>query len=161
MISQSLLPEFDHEMGTLRKYLDRFPDAQAGYKPHEKSMSAAELATHLAEMVGWVPETCAKDEIDISGYQPNVATTRADLLARFDKNVVAARQALEQTVDSDWMRPWALKAGDHVLFSMPKIGVMRSMIMNHIIHHRAQLGVYYRMTGVPVPSTYGPSADEQ
>jgi len=161
MISASLLPEFDHEMGTVRKYLDRFPEAQAEYKPHEKSMTAAALASHIAEMVGWIPATTTQDAIDISGYQPNIATTRAELLARFDRNVVAAREALEATEDSAWGRLWSLKAGDHVMFAMPKIAVFRSMILNHIIHHRGQLSVYYRALNVPVPSTYGPSADEK
>ena len=161
MISPSLLPEFDNEMGTTRKFLDRFPDARAGYKPHEKSMTAAQLATHIAEMAGWVMPTVQQDFIDIASYQPNIRQGRAELLALFDQNVVAARAALEQVEDSEWSRPWSLKMGEHTAFTMPKIAVMRTMIMNHIIHHRAQLGVYYRMLGVPVPSTYGPSADER
>lgn len=161
MISRSLLPEFDHEMGTTRKYLDRFPDAQADYRPHEKSMTLAQLAFHLAEMAGWATATVTLDEIDMTGYKPESASTRAEILARFDRNVVAAREALEKCEDSDWMRTWALKANGHTLFAMPKIGVMRSMVMNHIIHHRGQLSVYYRLLGVPVPSTYGPSADEK
>ena len=161
MISQSLLPEFDHEMGTTRKYLDRLPEAHANFKPHDRSMGLAPLASHIAEMAGWVVPTLTLDDLDITGYQPNVKTTRTELLAMFDQNVVAARAAIEQLEDSEWMRPWSLKMGGHTAFTMPKIGVVRSMIMNHIIHHRAQLGVYYRLVGVAVPATYGPSADEK
>jgi DinB family len=146
MIAESLLPEFDHEMGTTRKYLDRLPEAHASFKPHEKSMGLAQLASHIAEMVGWVVPTLNADELDIAGYQPNV---------------VAARAAIEQMEDRDWNKPWALKMGGHTAFTMPKIGVVRSMILNHIIHHRGQLSVYYREVGVPVPATYGPSADER
>jgi uncharacterized damage-inducible protein DinB len=161
MIAESLLPEFDHEMGTTRKYLDRLPEAHASFKPHEKSMGLAQLASHIAEMVGWVVPTLNADELDIAGYQPKVVTTRADLLRMFDENVVAARAAIEQMEDRDWNKPWALKMGGHTAFTMPKIGVVRSMILNHIIHHRGQLSVYYREVGVPVPATYGPSADER
>jgi uncharacterized damage-inducible protein DinB len=161
MISQSLLPEFDHEMGTLRKYLDRFPDGQANFQPHEKSMTAAALASHLVEMVSWLPVTLDQDEIDLGNHQPNPAHTRAELLTRLDRNVVAAREALERTEDSAWGRMWSLKVNGQTMFAMPKIAVVRSMILNHIIHHRGQLSLYYRMLGVPVPATYGPSGDER
>lgn len=161
MISESLLPEFDHEMGTTRKYMDRLPEAHASFRPHDKSMYLAQLASHIAEMVGWVAPTLTTDELDITGFQPKVANTRQELLQIFDANVVAARAAIEQMEARDWSKPWALKMGGHTAFSMPKIGVVRSMILNHIIHHRGQLSVYYRAVGVPVPSTYGPSADEK
>lgn len=160
MISQALLPEFDHEMGTTRKYLDRLPEAHADFKPHERSMSLINLANHVVGMVSWVETTLAADELDVAGYQPSMKTTRTELLALFDQNVVAARAAIERLEDSEWMRPWALKVSGQTVFTMPKIGVMRGMIMNHIIHHRAQLGVYYRLVEVAVPATYGPSADE-
>ena len=161
MISQSLLPEFDHEMGTTRKYLDRLPEGHASFQPHDRSMGLAQLASHIAEMVGWVLPTLNMDELDVNGYQPKIMTSRTELLKMFDANVVAARAAIEGMEDRDWMKPWALKTGGHTAFTMPKISVLRSMIMNHIIHHRAQLGVYYRMVGVAVPATYGPSADER
>jgi uncharacterized damage-inducible protein DinB len=161
MISQSLLPEFDHEIGTLRKYLDRFPEAQAAYKPHEKSMTMAQLASHLVEMVGWGIGVCSEDSYDITGYQPEVVSTRAALLAKLDENTVAARAALEKLEDADWRRTWSLTGNGHTMFAMPRIACFRSMIMNHIIHHRGQLAVYYRCCNVPVPSTYGPSGDEK
>ena len=161
MISQALLPEFDHEMGTTRQYLDRLPEAHAQFQPHGKSMTLAQLASHIAAMAGWVVPALNTDELDITGYQPHVVTTRTDLLKLFDQNVEAARAAIEAMEDRDWMKPWALKMGGHTAFSLPKIGVVRSMIINHIIHHRGQLSVYYRLTGVAVPSTYGPSADER
>jgi uncharacterized damage-inducible protein DinB len=161
MISQSLLPEFDQEMATTRKYLERFPGAQAGYKPHDKSMDMAALATHIAEMVGWAVPTINLDSLDLTGYQPARHDSSAALLEVFDKNLAAARAAIAATDDATWMRSWSLSGNGHTYFTMPKIAVMRGMILNHIIHHRAQLSVYYRINNVPVPATYGPSADER
>ncbi len=162
-IAQSLLPEFDHEFATLRKTLERVPDGHWDYTPHAKSMNLGRLAGHLAELGSWVNATVEQDELDFAkqAYQPFVPTSTADLVAKLDAVVAAARPALAATSDADMMKPWSLRQGPQVFFTMPKVAVLRTFVMNHMIHHRAQLGVYLRLNDVPVPSTYGPSADEQ
>jgi uncharacterized damage-inducible protein DinB len=162
-IAQSLLPEFDHEMANTRRTLERIPEDKLGFVPDPKSMPLGRLAGHITEMVNWGAVTMQTDSLNISpaDFTPLVATSREQLLGEFDKNVAAARKELESASDADYMKPWTLSFQGNVMFTMPKVGVIRSMVMNHIIHHRAQLTVYYRMTGVPVPALYGPSADEQ
>jgi uncharacterized damage-inducible protein DinB len=165
MISQSLLPEFDHEMANLRKTLERIPEDKPDFVPHAKSMPLGRLAAHLAEIPMWATMTVAQDEIDINppggpAYQPAVMTTRNDLLAMFDQNLEQARTQLAGASDEALLRPWTLKNSGQAILTMPKIAVLRSFVMNHMIHHRAQMGVYLRMNGVPVPALYGPSADE-
>lgn len=161
-IAQSLLPEFDHEFATLRKTLERVPDGRWDFTPHAKSMNMGRLAGHLAELGGWTNATIEEDELDFSKvpYAPFIPTSTAELVAKFDEVVAKARPALAGASDADMMRPWTLRMGDTVYFTMPKVAVLRSFVMNHMIHHRAQLGVYLRLNDVPVPSTYGPSADE-
>ena len=160
-----LLPEFDQEMAGARKTLERVPEGKPDLKPHEKSMTLARLAGHVAEVPLWGVMTLTRDSIDLAppsggGFQPGMMTSRAQMLAEFDKNVAEARQALLNTSDADFMKPWSLMKAGQTLITMPKIAVMRSFVMNHLIHHRAQLGVYLRMNNIPVPSIYGPSADE-
>ena len=160
-IAQSMLPEFDNEMANTRKTLERVPENKLDYKPDPKSMSMGVLASHIAEMVGWMPETLQQPSIDIpSDFKPFLATSRKQLLDKFDANVAASRAALAGASDQGMMQEWSLKFGGNTMFTMPRIAVLRSMIMNHVIHHRAQLTVYYRLNGVPVPALYGPSADE-
>jgi len=161
-INQAFLGEFDYEMASTRKTLERVPEDKFDWAPHPKSMKMGRLAMHLAEMLGWTKETLEKDMIDISGYTgPPLIKSRKELLALFDKNVAAARAALTAaTNDADWMKTWAMKNGDKTVFSMPKVAVLRSFVFNHNVHHRAQLGVYLRLNNVPVPAIYGPSADE-
>ena len=161
-IAQSLLPEFDHEFATLRKTLERVPEGLGGFKPHEKSMEMARLAGHLTELAGWANATIEQDELDFatSPYKPFVPASTAELVAKLDAVVAKARPVLAATSDADMMKPWTLRQGDRVMFTMPKVAVLRSFVMNHMIHHRAQLGVYLRLNDVPVPGTYGPSADE-
>ena len=159
-ISQSLLPEFDHEMATARKCIERVPEDKFGWKPHERSMAMGHLASHIAEMPAWAVSGLKQDSLDMAGYKPWTATNQAELLATFDKNVAAAREAIASTDDATYMKNWALKAGDKELMTMPKIVVVRSFVLNHVIHHRGQLSVYLRENNVPVPSIYGPSADE-
>jgi uncharacterized damage-inducible protein DinB len=162
-IAQSLLPEFDYEMANTRRTLDRIPEDKLEYKPDPKSMSLGRLAGHIAEMPGYATVTVQTDSLNMEPgqYPPSVATSREQVLAEFDKNVSAARAALESLSDQDAMKLWTLSLAGNEIFSLPKIGVLRSMVMNHIIHHRAQLTVYYRLNGVPVPALYGPSADEE
>ena len=165
-LGESMLPEFDHEMANARKTLERVPVSKFDWKPHEKSMPMGRLASHVAEIPGWVGAILESDSFDTnppggkSGYQALQVTSNEELLGTFDKNIAAARAAIAGTEDAKMMQKWSLLSGGKTVFSMPKIAVMRSFIMNHLIHHRAQLGVYLRLNGVPVPSIYGPSADE-
>ena len=164
-ISKMILPEFDHEMANTRKTLERVPDDKFSWKPHEKSMSLGELATHLANIPSWTAQTFDRDELDIAPpgappYKLEVANSTADLLEAFDKNVTSARAALEAATDENWQGKWSLLMTGKPIFTLPRTAVMRGFVMNHLIHHRAQLGVYLRLLDVPVPSIYGPSADE-
>jgi uncharacterized damage-inducible protein DinB len=164
-IAQSLLPEFDQEMANTRKMLERIPEDKLEWKPDPKSMSLGRLAGHVAEMPGWGLMAIKEDSLDVAPVgQPRpealTAKSRQQVLAEFDKNIAAARAAIAGATDEYLMKPWTLKAAGNVVFTLPRIGVIRSMVMNHVIHHRAQLTVYFRLTGVPVPGLYGPSADE-
>jgi uncharacterized damage-inducible protein DinB len=164
-ISQTLLPEFDREMAGVRVTLERVPEDKFGWKPHEKSMALGRLANHLAHLVLWASATMAKSEFDVApvGSPPpqfESFATRQELLASFDKNVAAARALLETATDDDFMKPWSLLSGGRALFTMPKAAVLRTFVLSHTIHHRAQLGLYLRLNDIPVPALYGPTADE-
>lgn len=157
----ALLPEFDREMTTTRTVLERVPADKFEWKPHVKSFSLGVLATHVATLPTWGAETLNRIEIDVSGSQvPTALPSKADLLAAFDQNVATARAALVGKTDAELMATWSLKRGGKTLFSMPKSVVLRSFFLSHLIHHRGQLTVYLRLLDVPVPSVYGPSADE-
>jgi uncharacterized damage-inducible protein DinB len=161
-IAQSLIPEFDYEMANTRKTLERVPEDKLEFRPDPKSMPLGRLAGHIAEMVNWGAVTLQTDSLDLGdgSFQPFSPTKRDQLLAEFDKNVAAARSELEKATDAQMMQNWSLIFGGKPMLSMPRVAVVRTMVLNHIIHHRAQLTVYYRMNGVPVPALYGPSADE-
>ncbi|HUE21653.1 MAG TPA: DinB family protein [Bryobacteraceae bacterium] len=166
MIRDALLPEFDHEMANTRKTLERCPEDKFGWKPHPKSYSMASLATHIADMTGWTATTIEKDSFDVAPpgappYKQEPAKSRQELLALFDKNAAAARTALAGASDEHLAKTWSLLVGGETLFSLPRIAMIRGFVMNHTIHHRAQLTVYLRLNDVPVPALYGPSADEQ
>jgi uncharacterized damage-inducible protein DinB len=157
----ALLPEFDHEMTTTRKVLERLPEDRLDWKPHVKSFSLGALATHVATLPTWGAETLNKSELDLAGGQPAAALpSKTELMAAFDKNVAATRLALAGKTDAELLAMWTLKRGGKTLFSMPKTAVLRSFVFSHLIHHRGQLSVYLRLLDVPVPSIYGPSADE-
>lgn len=161
-IAQSMLPEFDHEMANTRKTLARVPDGKFAYKPHDKSMTLGQLAGHLAQIPGWGTVTITLDRLDLTpDMKPEKPETTEAVLALFDKGAADAREKLAATSDADFMKPWTLAMGGHDIFTMPKVAVFRNMVMNHMIHHRAQLGMYLRLNDVPVPAVYGPSADEQ
>ena len=163
-IGQSMLPEFDHEMSNTRKTLARVPDDKFGWKPHEKSFPMGSLAAHLANLPGWTNVTIDKEEFDMSpGGQPLKAPechSTKEVLETFDLNVAKARDAISSASDDTLFGLWTLRADGNKILSLPRVAVLRSFVMNHIIHHRAQLGVYLRLNDVPVPSIYGPSADE-
>ncbi len=165
-IRDALLPEFDMEMASTRKVLERVPVEKADYKPHAKSGSLGWLAWHVADLPHWVVETINKDELDFAPPgaprpAPPKVDSREKLLASFDEKVAAARTAIAGADDAHLAKSWTLKGGGQTIFSMPRAAVLRSFVMNHIIHHRAQLGVYLRLNDVPVPGMYGPSADEK
>jgi uncharacterized damage-inducible protein DinB len=160
-LSQSLLPEFDMEMANTRKALARVPTDKLDWAPHAKSMTLGKLGTHLATLPGWTNVTIGTSGLDLAEpfEQPKPATSE-ELLAIFDNTVADARTALAGASDETWFQPWALRNGEQTIFSLPKIAVMRGFVLNHIIHHRGQLTVYLRLNDIPVPSIYGPSADE-
>lgn len=165
MFSEMLLPEFENEMANTRKTLERVPEEKFAWKPHEKSMSLGGLSTHLANIPSWTAYTFEKDELDIAPpgeppFRMEEAKSRDALLEAFDKNVAAARETLTAAGDEAWMGSWSLLKGGNKIMTLPRAAVMRGFVMSHLIHHRAQLGVYLRLLDVPVPSIYGPSADE-
>ena len=163
-IADALLPEFDREMGSTRRVLERIPDGQFAWQPHPKSMTLGRLAEHLAELPRWVDVTVGQSEFDMGtarrpdGYAS--PQSRDAVLAMFDANVAAARSALAGKTDAELMAPWTLLKSGQAMFTMPKAGVLRSFVMNHIVHHRGQMTVYLRLHNVPLPSIYGPSGDE-
>jgi uncharacterized damage-inducible protein DinB len=164
-LSDTLLPEWDHEMANTRKTLERVPDEKLDWKPHEKSSAMGALATHLANIPTWAIHTLTKDSLDLApvGEPPpraELLTSRAEILETFDKNVSAGREAIAAAGDEEFFKMWSLLHGGNQILAMPKMAVLRGFVMSHNIHHRAQLGVYLRLNDVAVPSIYGPSADE-
>lgn len=163
-IKDGILPEFDHEMGTTRRLLERVPEADFAWTPHEKSFPLGHLAGHLANIPTWVPIALDGDSYDLAADDPAARrappASVADLLQRFDANVKAARARIDEQTDPAFSAPWTLKHGGHDVFTIPKLAVLRSFVMNHMIHHRGQLSVYLRLRNVPLPSIYGPTADE-
>ena len=162
----ALLPEFDMEMANTRKVLERVPDEKLGWKPHPKSFTMGALATHLAQLPGWMVESINRDELDLEPegkpYEPpKEVQSREELLSRFDASVKAGRAALAGATDAVMFQSWSLLKGGQKLMTMPRAAVVRGFVLSHVIHHRAQLGVYLRLNDLPVPSIYGPSADEQ
>ena len=164
-IAEGYLLEFDPETANTRRMLELVSEEVLDYQPHPKSMTLARLAGHIAETGGWGSSTAKLDSLDInpvSGppFKPYVATKTADLLDFFDKGVAAAREAVLELSDEAMVKPWTLLSGGKELFTMPRIAVLRTMILSHMIHHRAQLGVYLRINDIPIPGMYGPSADD-
>ena len=159
--SQSILPEFDEEMKNTRKLLECVPDGKMDYKPHEKSMTLGRLASHVAELPGWAVFTLNSEVLELdSNFKPTIAATRAELLELFDKSAREGRGKIAAASDDDWAKMWSFKWEGKEMMKMPRSVVMRSTIMNHLIHHRAQLGVYLRLNEIPFPGMYGPSADD-
>jgi uncharacterized damage-inducible protein DinB len=164
-LSDTILPEFDHEMANTRKTLERVPEDKLDWQPHEKSMTMRSLATHLSNLPSWVVYTINKDAMDIAppGEPPLRATpinSTQEAVETFDKNIAAAREAIAGASNEQLLGTWSLLNGGKTVFTLPRIAVLRGFVMNHSIHHRAQLGVYLRLNDIPVPSIYGPSADE-
>ncbi len=161
-IAQSLLPEWDHEVENTKKMLAAVPDIDMDWKPHDKSMSLGKLAAHVAEIPLWMSSTLEQPELNWAdfNYKPPEWTSTAVNQADFAERANAAREILARTTDATMFENWTMRNGDRVYFTMPKIAVLRNFVMNHIVHHRAQLGVYLRLNGCKIPGMYGPSADE-
>jgi uncharacterized damage-inducible protein DinB len=164
-IVDALLPEYDHELATTRRLLERVPEAEFNWKPHDKSMTLGQLAAHVASLPWWLSATLAAPFYDVTAGDKETRLdppqSRDVLLREFDQKVSAARASLANTSDAEMLAPWALKSDGHEIFSMPRVGAIRSFVMNHLIHHRGQLSVYLRLKDVPLPPMYGPTADEQ
>lgn len=164
-MTDALLPEFDHEMANTRKVLERVPDDRLGFRPHPKSWTMGALATHVATLPSWTVETFNRDTLDIrpEGKEfvpPAEAKSKSELLSRFDANVAAGRAALAAATDACMFEQWTLLSAGTRVLTLPRAAVLRSFILSHSIHHRAQLTVYLRLNDIPVPALYGPSADE-
>lgn len=165
-IAESILPEFDIEMSGTRKALERVPDDKFDWKAHEKSNSIGWVACHLAEIPGWVEGTLTQDTWDINPeggepYQTPALSSTQEILDLFDEHVASARKRIESTSDEEFAKTWSLLSAGEPLITTTKMKVMRTWVLNHIIHHRAILCVYLRLNDIPVPALYGPSADEQ
>jgi uncharacterized damage-inducible protein DinB len=159
-IGESLLPEFDQEMANTRRLLERVPSDKGQWKPHPKSFPLGHLAQLVAWMPGWIGQALQETELNLAGAPGYSFEKTETLLALFDTNVKAAREALTAAKDADFAVTWSLKHGDRVLFSAPRSVVVRNTI-SHLIHHRGQLTVYLRLNDVPLPPIYGPTADER
>jgi uncharacterized damage-inducible protein DinB len=160
-IAQSLLSEFDYEMGTTRKMLERFPEDKAEWRPHDTCMTLGRLTGHVAEIPGWTVPTIAQDNLVLdSNFVPKTAKSRDEVVKFFDETAASARAAIAGAQDDVFMKPWSLIVNGQAVMTLPKIAVMRSFVMNHMIHHRGQLAAFYRIAGVKIPSLYGPSKDE-
>lgn len=164
-LAEVLLPEFDREVATTRRVLERVPDGALDWRPHPRSMTLGALASHLGELGHWGQATVDLAGVDLEqmarppGWTP--PASRAALLEAFDRHMTGARSALAGKTDAELMAPWTLRRGGQEFFTMPKATCLRTFVLNHLVHHRGQLTVYLRLLDVPLPSIYGPSADEQ
>jgi uncharacterized damage-inducible protein DinB len=159
---QTIAIDYGDEMKSTRKLLERVPldDAHRGYKPHDKSMSLEKLATHVAELPSWTKMALDSELFELQpGFKPRIAASTAELLEIFDKSVEEGRAAIACATEEDMKKDWTFKFGDQFSFTQARTKVIRSFI-NHLVHHRAQLGVYLRLNEIPIPGMYGPSADE-
>lgn len=158
-----LTSQFNYETRTTRNHLERVPEDKFDWRPHEKSYTAGALAAHIVECVGWTTDIFTKNEVDINPttYKPLAVASTAELLAAFDSAVANGKGLLAEVDEEAIMQPWSLKVMGRTLFERPRADVLRDFTLSHLIHHRGQLSVYLRLLNVPVPSSYGPTADEQ
>jgi uncharacterized damage-inducible protein DinB len=160
-MAMQFLDDMQDELASTRRTLERFPDGRATWRPHAKSRTLAELATHVADIPGLAATIVGTEELDVLARpRREPSTTSAELLERFDGNVTQLRTALSMLDDARLAAEWTLRAGTQVFIRRPRSALLRTMFLSHMIHHRAQLGVYYRLLDVPVPGMYGPTADE-
>lgn len=165
MFAEMILPEFDQEMATTRRMLERLPDELLDWRPHAKSNTIGWNANHLAEIPGWVENVLTEPFYDMNppggpAYTTPSLGSRDEILAELDRNVAQARAAISNFKDEAIGEPWSLRDNGQILFEVPRGGVLRMFVLSHMIHHRAILSVYYRLHDIPVPAIYGPSADE-
>lgn len=162
-IREIFLPEFDNEMKITRTMLERVPEDKPDYKPHEKSMPLGKLAAHVAQLPEFATHIVELPGLDFpnGAMKPLVMESRAQLLTAFDAIVQHARTAVAGATNEQWQQKWKLSFQGQAILEDPRFMVYRSMFLNHLVHHRAQLGVYYRLNGVPLPACYGPSADDK
>ncbi len=160
-ISDFLIGELQYELMVTEKFLGRVPKDKMDWKPHDKSMTVGQLIAHIAEVPGWVPVTMDMDALDMGDYQPPVVNSPEDAVALLKANGEKAIESLGRASDEDYSKIWKMTAGEQTLMELPKFMALRTGGMGQLPHHRAQLGVYLRLLDVPVPATYGPSADEQ
>jgi uncharacterized damage-inducible protein DinB len=161
-LCQTIALDYEEEVKNTRKLLERIPldDAHRNYKPHEKSMALDRLASHVAEIPAWLKTALETEVLQINAdFKPTVAASSAELLAIFDKSAAAGRAAIASTTDAEMAKTWTFKFADVFSMTQPRTEVLRSFI-SHMVHHRAQLGVYLRLNDIPVPGMYGPSADD-
>ena len=165
MIRESFLPEFDHEVAITRRTLEAVSEYKLAWKPHEKSFSLGGLATHLADLCDWGTDTLTGDTFDLEPngipWKPKAEVASVtELIERFDKSSGAMRVKLAEASDEQLLGMWSLLKNGKTIMTMPRVAVVRTWILNHLVHHRGQLSVYLRLTGSKVPSIYGPSADD-
>ena len=160
---ESVTNEFEHEVKTTRRHLERLPSAKLDWRPHPKSYTARALASHIVECVGWAEGVLGKFEVDINPatHQSFEARSSEDLLSAYDDRVADGKRVLARATEADLLQPWRLKIAGRVRFERPRLIVFRDFCLNHLIHHRGQLSVYLRLLDLPVPGSYGPTADEQ
>lgn len=159
-LQQILIPEFQYEVTLTEKFLKRIPEDKMDWRPHPKSMSFKELGNHLAEIPGWIVAIMEKEELNLEGYKSPSSNTINDMVTLLRSSTSAAEKALRKP-DEEYQKIWKMKKGDHTLVELPRMNVLRTLALNQLPHHRAQLGVYLRLLDISVPSTYGPSADEK
>ena len=161
-LRHAALGDVDHEFASTRRLLERIPDDKLDWRPHEKSFTLGRLASHVAELPGFALMMLTTDEVDFMKPMPKNAEgkSRDEILRLFDQTSAALRERLNAADDETLQQTWTLRAGDHVLSSRPRAASLRTIGINHLIHHRGQLSVYLRLAGVPIPGMYGPSADE-
>jgi uncharacterized damage-inducible protein DinB len=162
-VIDSLIMEFEHEAQTTRKHLERLPDDKLDWRPHEKSFTAGGLASHIVELVQLGESVLKREELDIdpTAYKPYQTVSVADLLKTFDDNVASCKKAFEGVNEESAMQIWRFKVRGRVRFEKSRAAVFRDFTLSHMIHHRGQFSVYLRLLNVPVPGSYGPTADEQ
>lgn len=162
-LATATFADLDLELATTRRVLDRVPADRLDWRPHERSMTLGELATHIANLLRWWQMTLTTDGFDMSQARPpsDAPTTKDGILDLWDQNAAAVRELAAKTTDDDLNVTWTLRAGENVISTDPRHLVVRRFGMSHVVHHRGQLSVYLRLLDVPVPSIYGPSADEQ
>jgi len=160
-LKDAVLAEYDHEMATTRKLLERLPDDKLAWKPHDKSMSLGGLATHLGHIPHWAATILhdASFDLDSAPVYLDAKTSQAEIMTAFDAIAKQVRSWLDKS-DAEYLDMWSLTRGGRAVFSMPRVTAFRTFVLYHIVHHRGQLSVYLRMNDIPVPAIYGPSADE-